>query len=264
MIPGYFAMEHVRPVNQIPKLSKFIQYVLGRHPDEFGLIADENGFVKIKILLQALHEESHWKFVRRSHFNELLLTFRPAAVEIQGNLIRCLDRTHLPRPATASTGLPKLLYTPIRQRSHPYVSTNGIYPNMGIPHVVLARDKEMALRMGQRLDNHPVLIIVKVNEAQAHGVIFKGYGEHLFLTEYLPPEVIISPPLPKIPTPASKTEKNSAPVQMKTPGSFFLDQDALDAPHSQKDKSKRRNAEKWKKQRRIARKHKKMMQKSDS
>jgi len=252
------------PVNQIPKLSKFIQYVLGRHPDEFGLMTDEDGFVKIKTLLQALNEESHWKFVRRSHINELLLANRPAPIEIQGNLIRCADRSRIPQSRTASTDLPKLLFTPVRQRSHPDITTKGIFPNTAIPYVVLTRDKEMALRMGRRLDNHPVLIIVKVNEATAAGVTFEVYGEHLLFTDHLPPEVVISPPLPRVSTTDTKREKSSGPAQVKTPGSFFWHPEALDGSHTQTDKPKRRNSGDWKKQRRLARKHKKKEQNSDS
>ena len=250
-------------MNQISKLSKFIQYVLGRQPDELGLIADENGFVKIKTLLQALHEEPQWKFIRRSHFNEMLLTCRPAPIEIQGNLIRAVDRKQLPQSQGLLTDLPKLLHTAIRQRSHPNIAINGIFPNTGIPYVVLARDKNMALRMGKRIDNLPVLIIVKVNEAIAARVTFRGYGRQLLLTEHLPPDVIISPPLARVPTVDSQNVKSKAATQMKTPGSFIWQPDAIDTRHTEGDNAKHRNSTEWKKQRRLARKHKKKVQNSD-
>lgn len=250
-------------MDQIPKLGKFIPYVLGRHPDEFGLITDENGFVKIKTLLQALNEEPHWKFVRRFHFDELQLAYHPAPIEIQGNLIRCTDRTHLPQPRTASSDLPKLLYTPIRQRAHPIITDRGIFPNTGVPHVVLARDREMAQRMGRRLDNRPLLIIVKVKEAAAAGVTFKAYGEHLFLADQLPPDAVISPPPARVSTADIKAEKDGPAAQAKTPGSFFWHPEGHEGSHAQGDKAKRRNSEDWKKQRRLARKHKKKIQNSD-
>jgi len=41
-------------------LAKMLAYVLGRRPDEFGLIPDAEGFVRIKDLLKALHEEEGW------------------------------------------------------------------------------------------------------------------------------------------------------------------------------------------------------------
>ena len=57
------------------KLAKFLHYVLGRHPDEFGLVPDADGWVKIKELLNALSEESGWGYVRTSHLNEIMLTW---------------------------------------------------------------------------------------------------------------------------------------------------------------------------------------------
>jgi putative RNA 2'-phosphotransferase len=33
-----------------------LSYVLGRRPDEFGLVPDADGFVRLKDLLKALHE----------------------------------------------------------------------------------------------------------------------------------------------------------------------------------------------------------------
>lgn len=250
-------------MNQIPKLSKFIHYVLGRHPDEFGLVADPNGFFKIKTLLQALHEEPQWKFIRRSHFNELLLTCRPAPIEIQGNLIRAVDRKQIPQSKVTSTDLPKLLYTAIRQRTHPNIATNGIYPNTGIPYVILARDKNMALRMGKRVDNFPVLTIVKVTEAIAVGVIFRRYGGHLILAEHLPPDVVISPPLARVPTDDSKNVENKIASPMKTPGSFIWQPESVDVRHTESGNAKHRKSGDWKKQRRLARKHKKKVQNSD-
>ena len=46
------------PQKGSPKqLAKFLNYVLGRRPDEFGLVTDKEGFVKIKDLIKATSEE---------------------------------------------------------------------------------------------------------------------------------------------------------------------------------------------------------------
>jgi len=47
-------------------------YMLGHRPDEFGLVPDSEGFIPYKELLQAIHEEEGWRYVRRSHINEVL------------------------------------------------------------------------------------------------------------------------------------------------------------------------------------------------
>ena len=53
-------MRHKKDPKQLAKL---LNYALGRDPDEFGLVPDESGFIKIKELLKALHEEDGWKLL---------------------------------------------------------------------------------------------------------------------------------------------------------------------------------------------------------
>ena len=51
-------------------LAKFIAYILERRPDEFGLVTDKEGFVKIKELLKAITEEKEWKYELRHKYFE--------------------------------------------------------------------------------------------------------------------------------------------------------------------------------------------------
>jgi len=40
-----------------------LTYILAYRPDEFGLVPSEEGFVRYKDLLKALHEEDGWRTV---------------------------------------------------------------------------------------------------------------------------------------------------------------------------------------------------------
>ena len=51
----------------LEQLAKFISYILGRNPAEFGLVLDSDGFVKIKEFLKAVSEEEGLKYVCRSN-----------------------------------------------------------------------------------------------------------------------------------------------------------------------------------------------------
>ena len=73
-------MKHRQAVD---KLSKLIVYMLGRQPDEFGLLPDENGYVKIKDLMKALGEEPGWRHVRLNHIREVTYSAGSPAVEIE-------------------------------------------------------------------------------------------------------------------------------------------------------------------------------------
>ena len=82
-------------------LAKFIAYILERRPDEFGLVVDSEGYIKIKELLKALNEEKGVRHVRRSHLNEILYSIAHPPFEIADNRIRAKNRDRLPRPDVA-------------------------------------------------------------------------------------------------------------------------------------------------------------------
>ena len=86
----------MKPHNTLRRFSKLLSYVLGRRPYEFGLVLDENGFVSMQMLLKAIGEEKDWKFIRESHFHEILLLEPEPPIEIAGSRIRSVDRSHLP------------------------------------------------------------------------------------------------------------------------------------------------------------------------
>ena len=76
---------------KIDRLAKFLSYVLGRQPDEFGLVADEHGWVRLKDLIKALGEEPGWRHVRRHEIRDLTLTHGPPAIEIDDELLNRCD-----------------------------------------------------------------------------------------------------------------------------------------------------------------------------
>ena len=130
--------------HQVEKLAKFLAYAVGRRPDEFGLLADPQGFITIKELLQALHEEQGWRHIRQVHLNEVVATLANPPVQIEGNRIRATDRSGL--PAVTDPGqIPKLLYLAIRQRAYPAALQKGLMPGAS-PWLVLSIDPNMALR----------------------------------------------------------------------------------------------------------------------
>lgn len=240
---------------EIKILSKFLDYVLARHPDEFGLLLDERGFCKIKTLLQALHEDPEWRHVRQGQLNSLILIERPAPIEMEGNLIRAVQHDYIPDIKPASD-LPKLLYTAVRQRAYPVILDKGLKPG-GVPYILLCAEQKMAMRLGRRLDNAPILLTIQVAAAQKDEADFFEYGT-LFLAKEIAPAAISGPPLPKdkaqTPQASPTTTKNVAEtVQPKTPGTFIPDIVANETPHQRKS---RREEKQWKKDRRQARKEK--------
>lgn len=244
------------PPKAILKAAKFIAYVLGRRPDEFGLIPDPDGFVTIKELLKALHEEPGWRHIRAAHLNELLISARPAPIEIQGNRIRASDRSSLPG-VVESGALPKLLYIAIRSKAYASVTEKGLRAG-GDAYLVLSSDKAMAQRIGTRKDNHPVLLSVQVEKTREHHVIYYQYGNHLYLTDAIPAGTFSGPALPKPKPVAAKIADDAppkAPPSAPTPGSYIMEFGDLE--DSKKTSRQRRQKQKERhKARRHARKQK--------
>jgi putative RNA 2'-phosphotransferase len=204
-------------------LAKFIAYILERRPDEFGLVTDSEGYIKIKELLKALNEEKGFRHVRRSHLNEILYSIANPPFEIVENRIRAKNRAHLPRPDVARD-LPKLLYTYIRRKAHPFVTDKGIYPT-GYQQVVLSGKRALAERMGRRSDPEPVILTVHVKKSLDNGVRFYQAGGLLFLAASIPPDCFSGPPLPKEkPEKLKQAQPNSA-KQLEAAGSFLIDLD---------------------------------------
>jgi len=230
------------------KLSKVLAYALGRNPDEFGLVPDGDGFIKIKELLKAFHEEDGWSFVRKAGIAEVLYSIANPPVEVVDDRIRALKREHLVERGYAAEP-PLLLYTCVRRRAYPSTLKNGINP-MGRNHVVLASDADLALRLGRRFDGDPVLLTINVDQAHDLGCLFLKASPRLFLCRHIPGGCFRGPALPKEKkdTPSKEVQKKSS--RSETPGSYFPDLSEPRPPGHRTKKQRRRDEVTWKSERR--------------
>ncbi len=203
------------------KLAKLLDYILGRRPDEFGLVTDSDGFIKIKEVLKALSEEEGLTYVRRAHLDEILITLPDPLIEIADNSIRAKNRQHLPAHTYAADP-PKLLYHCVRQKAYPHVYAKGINPT-GFSRVILPSNRGLAQRMGRRIDRSAVLLTVQVQHCLDKGVVFFKAGEALFLADFIPPDCFSGPPLPKEKPVVTKTDGPEKSAQKTPAGSFFID-----------------------------------------
>jgi len=244
----------MKPQQSTRRLEKFIVYVLGRRPDEFGLVPDADGWVKLKDLLKALNEEDGWRHVRRSHIDEIVLTQPAAEIDINENRVRARLREHIPVPQPAD-GPPKLLYTCIRRRAYSVVLDKGIVAAEG-KKVVLAAAPDLALRIGRRRDPDPVLLTVNVEQALAHGIALHRFGELLYLADAIATGCFTGPPLPKEKPAAAKPPVEPEEGSRHEAGTFVLDPGRFDPASRKKDPARKHREQDWKKDRRRQRKQK--------
>lgn len=225
-------------------------YILGYRPDEFGLVPEPDGYIPYKELLQAIHEEPGWGYVRQGHFNEILMGSDRTLFEWDEKRIRVLERDWHMDLKKPLHDLPKILYIAVRRRAHPHVIEKGLKssPDKYLP---LSTDKAMAARIGRRRDQKPVLIEVMAHQAEQVGTPFYASGD-LFLAREIPADFISGPPVSRDLVHAredrAKITKERPPEF--TPGSFLLEVDG-GAPRSQRKGKKQKG---WKESARKIRK----------
>lgn len=205
---------------------RMLTYVLGRRPYEFGLVPDSKGFVVYKELLQALHEEPGWRYVRQSHINEVLFGKGRDLFEPEDKGIRAREtqwKLGLEKPSLA---VPAVLYTAVRNKAHPVVMERGLKSASG-RYLMLTPGRDMALRVGKRRDHEPVVLEVVARDAESKGVRFHVFGD-LFLATEIPPEFISGPLVSKEVLEGRKRkgppkEKPFREALFQAPGTFVLD-----------------------------------------
>ncbi len=234
-------------------LARFMLYVLGHRPDEFGLVPDEEGFIAYKELLWALHEEPGWGYVRKGHINEVLLGSDRNLFQAREDAIRALDRrwhSDLENPAQS---LPSTLFVGVRRRAHSNVMEKGMAAAQG-KHIVLSPDRDMATRIGRRRDQKPVMLEISTRSVSEAGIALNPFGD-LFIANQVPAEAITGPPVPKKDIEA--TQKKGKAIPDKRPdfetGTFVLDVNR-DPDPSRHTKGKKRKG--WKEEARKIRRGK--------
>ena len=245
-------MKHRQSVD---KLAKFLVYILGRQPDEFGLLPDEKGYVKIKDLMKSLGEEPGWRHVRLNHIRETIYSADSPTVEIENSLIRAKDQSHLFLPEIPES-FPKLLYHAVRQRAYPVLLEKGLPPANSANRIILANEIDMARRLGRRIDPSPIILTVNSANARKKGATLWRFGKRLFLSDALPLGCFIGPPLSKIRAEPKSAGPSDSHVAKKTPGSYLLDLTDGPAAINRPPKRPRRHKDEWKRERKHRRNNK--------
>ena len=202
--------------------------MLGQRPDEFGLIPDEKGFVPIKELLKAIHEEKDFRYVRASHINEILIGKDRYLFESTDKLIRVKEKKwqlDLTNPARL---VPKILYTGVKRKTCMFISDKGLKSAIN-SYIILSPSKEFSEKIGKRRDPKPVVLTILASDAQSMGHTFYQFGS-LFLSPEIGPDFISGYPIQKEPDHEKKkpvqtkrTSKTKPATKNLTPGSFIMD-----------------------------------------
>jgi putative RNA 2'-phosphotransferase len=233
---------------KVAHLNRLLKYILENKPDEFGLVPDKEGYISLKELLKAINEESGMAYVRESHIREVLLHNRDDFLEINEKKIRSIKRNFTPVDKDHNGVYPpKTLYKGVKRKAYPFILKSGLLPGSK-EHIVMTKDKDLAIRTAHRLDQKPIMLEIKAQIAAENGIPFFLFGDSMYLADKIPVQFISGPPLPKE-LPSKKETVNKEREIMS--GSFILR--AERDPDLQRRKNAKKRSE-WKKEMKKGRK----------
>ncbi|MDP4182011.1 MAG: RNA 2'-phosphotransferase [Bacillota bacterium] len=165
------------------KLSKTMSYALRHAPWEYELELDENGFVALQQLLFSLKEEKKWSGLRVEDIIDVVKTSDKGRFEISGDKIRALYGHSIPNKIIMERKEPpQTLYHGTTREFTKKIMENGLLPK-GRQYVHLAVDIDMAIQVGKRRDDKPVLLKVNAQLAWSEGVAFYKGNDKVWLAD---------------------------------------------------------------------------------
>jgi len=239
---------------ELRQMEKILFAMLGRQPDAFGIVLDEDGWVSIKELHRAVMKETGFPHITLRGLTQFFSLYRPEKFEWQENHIRVRLELQSPDLTIYKKAIPpELLYVSIRPKAHAHVIARGLQSNNNKKWVVLSTEKELALKIGMRRDRNPIIAEVMALKSNKAGIVYRRAGKLLYLVEGLDPQWINIPPLPPVRekdkhkeskssesgSDGKKIPKGSAPEQI---GAFVLrNTPSYHTISSELDKRKRKN-----------------------
>ena len=172
------------------KLSKKLSYALRHAPWEYELELDEQGFVLIEQLLYAFCEEQRWKNLCVEDLRQVVQSSDKSRFEIVENKIRALyGHSILQKILKESAQPPEFLYHGTTRIFAEFIMKQGLQPK-GRQYVHLSVDTEMALQVGRRRAERPILLKVYAVKAYEDGVAFYRGNERVWLADLIEPKYL--------------------------------------------------------------------------
>lgn len=167
-------------------LSKEISYALRHAPWEYELEMDEEGWVPIEQLLDALHRENDWKNATQEDIQQMIDVSDKKRHEIIGSRIRAFYGHSIPMKISKTQSRPpEVLYHGTARRFMKSIMYNGLSPQSR-QYVHLSQDIETAQNVGQRHDDKPCILAIDALKAWNDGISFYYGNEKVWLADFVP------------------------------------------------------------------------------
>lgn len=173
-------------------LSKEISYALRHAPWEYELEMNEEGWVPVEQLLDALHRTEKWSNICEADLNEMIEKSEKKRHELAGGKIRAFYGHSMPMKILKEDKMPpNVLYHGTARRFVESISKNGLLPQSR-QYVHLSQDIETAENVGKRHDDKPCILIIDAKTAWNDGIKFYFGNEKVWLADAIPSRYIVT------------------------------------------------------------------------
>lgn len=168
------------------KLSKLCSYALRHSPWEFELELDDEGWVPVEQLVDALRTERGWATLSADDLAAMIAVAPKQRHELSEDRIRAryghsvpgrVRQEPEPEPGTLFHGTTRTALAAIRRE--------GLLPRQR-QYVHLATRPDLAHQIGARRDRSPVVLEIDGAAAATAGVLFYRAGDDIVLTDHVP------------------------------------------------------------------------------
>jgi putative RNA 2'-phosphotransferase len=169
------------------RLSKVVAHALRHEPWLYELELDDEGWVPVGQLLEALRAKVSGGGGLGVGDIEAMVTSSPKQrYQLESGRIRARYGHSVPgRLAKERAAPPEILYHGTSPRAWSAIRAQGLAP-MGRQYVHLSVDEVMAGQVGHRKAARPVVVRVRAGEAMRNGVPFYRGNEHVWLADGVP------------------------------------------------------------------------------
>ena len=171
-------------------LSKEVSYALRHAPWEYELELDEEGWVPVEQLLNALNCNEKWNGIQESDLYSMIQKSEKKRHEIIDGRIRALYGHSIPmKILKEEKNPPDVLYHGTARRFLESIQKEGLLPQ-NRQYVHLSQDIETAQRVGKRHDSKPCILLIDAKSAWIDGVKFYFGNEKVWLADMIPSKYI--------------------------------------------------------------------------